>query len=248
MDTPSVLIALFAGLLSFLSPCILPVAPGYLSVISGISFTGLRENPDDRPKVIQATLAFVLGFSLVFILLGVTSSLAGQLLRSHRVLLARVGGVVVIGLGLHQAGWLPLHWLYYEKKPAVRQRVGLVGALITGLTFALGWTPCVGPILSSILALAGSKAEMTQGIVLLLAYSLGLATPFLLLALAFDRVSSKLDRIKPYLKYCEWAAGILLIALGLLLVSGNFNSLLGWVLRRTGGWNLEDWFKLRINK
>jgi cytochrome c-type biogenesis protein len=248
LDITSLLMALFAGLLSFLSPCILPVAPGYLGVISGISLVGIRENPNVRPKVMQATLAFILGFTSVFILLGVSSTMIGQLLRSQRVLLAKVGGVLVIGLGLHQAGWLPIRWLYYEKKLAVIPRVGVVGAFITGFTFAFGWTPCVGPILSSILALAGSKAEMTAGIVLLIVYSCGLAIPFFLLALAFEQVSQKLERLKPYLKYFEWAAGILLIAMGLLLVTGNFNVLLGWVMRWTGGWNLEDFFKIRINK
>jgi cytochrome c-type biogenesis protein len=248
MDTPSVLMALLAGVLSFLSPCILPVAPGYLSVISGTSLAGLREDSGVRPKVMQATLAFILGFTLVFILLGVSSTMVGQLLRSQRVLLARVGGVLVIGLGLHQAGWLPIRWLYYEKKLAVTPRVGLVGAFITGFTFAFGWTPCVGPILSAILALAGSKAEMTAGVVLLIVYSCGLALPFFLLALAFEQVSQRLNRLKPYLRYFEWAAGILLIAMGLLLVTGNFNVLLGWVMRWTGGWNLEDFLKIRINK
>jgi cytochrome c-type biogenesis protein len=248
MDIPSVLMALIAGLLSFLSPCILPVAPGYLSVISGTSLAAIRENPNARPRVMQATVAFILGFSLVFILLGVTSSLVGQLLRSQRVLLARIGGVLVIGLGLHQAGWLPIRWLYYEKKLVVQNRVGLVGAFITGFTFAFGWTPCVGPILSSILALAGSKADMAQGVMLLIAYSLGLSVPFFLLALAFERVSRELNRLKPYLKYFEWAAGALLMAMGLLLVTGNFNLLLSWLMRWTGGWNLEDFLKIRINK
>ena len=166
--------------------------------------------------------------------------MVGQLLRSQRVLLARIGGVLVIGLGLHQAGWLPIRWLYYEKKLTMQHRVGMIGAFITGFTFAFGWTPCVGPILSSILALAGSKADMMQGVILLIAYSLGLSAPFFLLALAFESVSRELNRLKPYLKYFEWAAGALLIIMGLLLVTGNFNMLLSWLMRWTGGWNLED--------
>jgi cytochrome c-type biogenesis protein len=248
MDIPSVSMAVLAGLLSFLSPCILPVAPGYLSVISGSSLAGLREAQNTRFRVMQATAAFVAGFTLVFLLLGVTSSLLGQVLRSQRVLLARIGGIVVIVLGLHQAGWLPIRWLYYEKKMAIRRRVGLVGAFLTGFTFAFGWTPCVGPILSAILALAGSRADMAQGVWLLFAYSLGLAMPFFLLALAFERVSRRLTKLKPYLQYFEWAAGTLLIVMGLLLVTGNFNALLGWIMRWTGGWNLEDILKIRINK
>jgi cytochrome c-type biogenesis protein len=248
MDAPTVLMALIAGLLSFLSPCILPVAPGYLAVVSGTSLAEIEENRAVRPRVLKATAAFILGFSLVFILLGVTSSLAGQLLRSYRVMLARLGGIVVIGLGLHQAGWFPLRWLYYEKRLTVARRVGLLGAFISGFTFAFGWTPCVGPILSAILALAGSKADMTQGVTLLVAYSAGLSAPFFLLALAFGWVAPGLNRIKPYLKYCEWASGGLLILMGLLLATGNFSWLINWLMRLTGGWSLEEFLKTRVIK
>jgi cytochrome c-type biogenesis protein len=237
MDAPSLLMALIAGLLSFLSPCILPVAPGYLAVVSGASLAEIQEERAVRPRVLQATTLFVLGFSLVFILLGVTSSLAGRLLRDYRVLLARIGGILVIGLGLHQAGWLPVSWLYYEKRLTVAPRVGMVGAFITGFTFAFGWTPCVGPILSAILAMAGSKADLAQGVTLLIAYSMGLSAPFFLLALAFGRVYQGLNRIKPYLKYCEWAAGMLLILMGLLLAIGNFSLFVNWLMRLTGGWS-----------
>jgi cytochrome c-type biogenesis protein len=241
METTSVFMALLAGILSFLSPCILPVAPGYLSVISGSSFAALRDRQISRHRILLTTIMFILGFSLVFILMGVTSSLAGQLLRSQRLLLSRVGGIVVIILGLHQARWLPLPWLYHEQKLNLQTKVGWIGAFITGLTFALGWTPCVGPILSSILALAGSKADMVQGVTLLIAYSVGLSVPFLLLALAFERVSRGLNRLKACMKYLEWASGLLLITMGLLLLSGNFSLLISWVLRMTGGWNLENW-------
>jgi cytochrome c-type biogenesis protein len=242
MDTPSVWVALIAGILSFLSPCILPVAPGYLGVVSGMSLTEIRGDQAARPRVLLATAAFVIGFSLVFIILGITSSMAGQLFRSQRELLSKLGGIVVIGLGLHQAGWLPLRWLYYEKKLQVKSRVGLIGAFVTGLTFAFGWTPCVGPILSSILALAGSKADMGQGILLLIAYSAGLSAPFFLLALAFERVSQGLNRLKPYLRYFEWGAGALLILMGLLLLTGNFRTLINWLMRLTGGWSPENFF------
>ncbi|HYH02793.1 MAG TPA: cytochrome c biogenesis protein CcdA [Bacillota bacterium] len=244
MEITSVLLALVAGVLSFLSPCILPVAPGYLSIVSGVSLASFQDEQISRKKVLAATTAFILGFSLVFTLLGVTSSLLGQLLRSQRVILSQIGGVIIIFLGLHQAGWLPLTWLYHEKRFGLKQRLGICGAFVTGLTFAFGWTPCVGPILSSILALAGSKADMIQGTVLLILYSLGLSLPFFLLAIAFERVSRGLGRIKPYLKYLEWVSGLLLIVMGLLLLTGNFTLLIQALIRLTGGWNFENLLQL----
>jgi cytochrome c-type biogenesis protein len=243
METTTVFMALLAGILSFLSPCILPVAPGYLAMISGSSLAALRDRQISRRRVLLATALFILGFSLVFILMGVTSTLAGQVLRSQRLWLSRVGGVVVILLGLHQAGWLPISWLYHEKKLKLHTRVGWAGAFLTGLTFALGWTPCVGPILGSILALAGSQADMARGIALLIAYSAGLSIPFFLLALAFERVSRGLSRVKPFMKYLEWVSGLLLVTMGLLLFTGNFSLLINWIVRITGGWNLENWLR-----
>jgi cytochrome c-type biogenesis protein len=243
METTTFFMALLAGFLSFLSPCILPVAPGYLAMISGSSLSDLRDRQISRRRVLLATALFVLGFSLVFILMGVTSSLAGQVLRSQRLWLSRAGGVIVILLGLHQARWLPIPWLYHEKKLKLQTRVGRIGAFVTGLSFALGWTPCVGPILGSILALAGNQADMARGITLLIAYSAGLSLPFCLLALAFERVSRGLSRVKPFMKYLEWASGLLLVTMGLVLFTGNFSLLINWIVRITGGWNLENWLR-----
>ncbi|HEY8462858.1 MAG TPA: cytochrome c biogenesis protein CcdA [Bacillota bacterium] len=240
MELASLFMVLAAGVLSFLSPCILPVAPGYLSVVSGVSLAALKEQQVPRKKVLAATSAFIVGFSVVFVLLGMTSSLLGQLLRSWRVLLAQMGGALIILLGLHQAGWLPISRLYVEKRFHLKQRLGIGGAFLTGVTFALGWTPCVGPILSSILALAGSKADLGQGAMLLVVYSLGLSLPFFLLAVAFDRVACWLGKFKPWLKYLEWASGLLLILMGTLLLTNNFNMLLQVLLRLTGGWSFEN--------
>jgi cytochrome c-type biogenesis protein len=243
METTTFFMALLAGILSFLSPCILPVAPGYLSVISGSSLSALRDRKISRRRILLATALFIMGFSLVFILMGVTSSLAGQLLRSQRQWLSRTGGVIVILLGLHQARWLPIPWLYQEKRLEFQTRVGWLGAFLTGLTFALGWTPCVGPILGSILALAGSQADMARGITLLIAYSAGLSIPFFLLALAFERVSRGLSRLKPFMRYLEWASGLLLVTMGILLCTGSFTLLINWFVKITGGWNLETWLR-----
>ena len=243
MEFTQLLLALLAGVLSFLSPCILPVAPGYLSIVSGASLASLQDGQTSRRKVLTATTAFILGFSLVFTLMGLTSSLLGQLLRNQRIVLSQIGGVVIIFLGLHQAGWLPLPWLYREKRFNLKQRLGVWGAFLTGLTFAFGWTPCVGPILSSILALAGSRADMFQGTVLLIVYSLGLSLPFFLLAMAFEHVSRGLVQLKSYLKYLEWASGMLLIVMGLLLLTGNFTLLIQNLIRWTGGWNFENFLQ-----
>jgi cytochrome c-type biogenesis protein len=231
METITIWMAFIGGLLSFLSPCILPVAPGYLGVISGASIRELGSNQGGgsvtKGRMLSATVAFILGFTVVFVLLGLSSSYLGQMLLTYRTLIARISGVVVIFLGLHQAGWLPIKWLYRERRVNMRHSVGFGGAFLTGLAFSLGWTPCVGPILAAILAVAGSQGGVGQGLLLLTVYSLGLALPFLLLALAFERVSKSLNRIKPYLKYLEWASGLLLIGMGVLLITGGFRLVTG---------------------
>jgi cytochrome c-type biogenesis protein len=239
MSLITVLMAFAGGLLSFLSPCILPVAPGYLGMISGVSLANLKEGTIARRKILLVTLAFVLGFSMIFITLGLASSLIGQLLRGSRIIFSQIGGVIVIILGLHQTGLLPIHWLYRERRVNTAPSVGIGGAFLTGLAFALGWTPCVGPILGGILALAGNQGSMGKGFLLLVIYSAGLAIPFLLLALGFEKVSRHLNRVKPYLKYLQWAAGGLLIIMGILLLTNHLTLISGWVMRITGGWDPE---------
>lgn len=243
MSSIDLWMAFGGGLLSFLSPCILPVAPGYLGIISGASLAALREGGVSRRRVLGATIAFVAGFTLIFTLLGLTSSLLGQVLRESRMVLSRIGGVVVILLGLHQTGLVPLTWLYRERRiqrAAHEGAIGAGGAFLTGLAFAIGWTPCVGPILGGILTMAGSQAGWTTGLGLLIVYSLGLALPFLLLALGFEKVSRGLNRIKPYLGYFQWVAGGLLILMGVLLLTNHLTLISVWLMRTTGGWNPED--------
>jgi cytochrome c-type biogenesis protein len=246
MEPVTVWMAFSGGLLSFLSPCILPLAPGYLGIISGISAAELKPGanakvaPGKRYRVLKATGAFILGFSSVFIIMGLTSSYLGQVLAGSRNIIMRFGGVLVILLGLHQAGWLRIPWLYREHRMAMGRSTGITGAFLTGIAFSFGWTPCVGPILGSILMLAGSRADLTAGTWLLIVYSSGLALPFMLLALAFERVSQGLNRLKPYLKYLEWASGLLLIFMGVLLLTGGFARLISWFMRFSGGWNPES--------
>jgi cytochrome c-type biogenesis protein len=255
METVTVGLAFLGGLLSFLSPCILPLAPGYLGLISGVSAGELADGQEragggtgKKWRVLQATGAFIVGFTIVFIIMGLTSSYLGQLFRGNRYLITRISGVIVIILGLHQAGWLPIRWLYRERRFTVKHTLGLGGAFLTGLAFSFGWTPCVGPILGSIMALSASQASLGEGVLLLGVYSLGLAVPFLLLAMAFDRMSRSLNRIKPYMKYLEWAAGILLIFMGILLLTGGFLKMISWFMQLTGGWDPESILKSIFTK
>jgi cytochrome c-type biogenesis protein len=239
MSLVTVLLAFAGGLLSFLSPCVLPLAPAYLGMISGVSITGLKEGKIVKRKIFKATTAFILGFSIVFTSLGFTSSFIGQLFRGHKSLFSQIGGTIVIFLGLHQTGLLPVNWLYHERRANLAPGAGVTGAFVTGLAFAFGWTPCVGPILGGILAMAGNQNTIGAGLILLIVYSFGFAIPFLLLAVGFEKVTGKLNRVKPYLKYMQWAAGGLLIVMGLLLVTNNLTIINRWVLRVTGGWNPE---------
>lgn len=241
MEPLMIWMAFIGGVLSFLSPCILPVAPGYLGIISGISLADLQSGDFSKRKVLTGTLAFVLGFTLIFITLGIGSSFLGQLLRANRNWLTKVSGLVVIMLGLHQAGWLKIPLLYRERRLVNNSTSsGLSGAFLAGLAFALGWTPCIGPVLGSILALAGNQGEPGQAVLLLGIYSLGLGTPFFLLALGFHIFSSGLNRLKTYFKYLQWASGLVLILMGILLLTGELAVLSSWLIRITGGWNLEN--------
>jgi len=233
--------AFIGGTLSFLSPCILPIAPGYLAIVSGVSLNSLGTGEFSKKKVLMGTLAFVLGFTAVFITLGIGSSFLGQFLRANRNWLSKVSGLIVIILGLHQAGWLKIPLLYRERRLVNNPTPsGSLAPFLAGLAFSLGWTPCVGPVLGSILALAGNQGEPAQAAILLGVYSLGLGIPFFLLALGFQKFSSGLNRIKPYFKYIQWASGLLLMIMGVLLFTGGLAILSAWLIRITGGWSPES--------
>ncbi len=244
MNAISIIIAFVGGLLSFLSPCVLPLALGYLGIVSGVSTAKNTDETAGKPKIILATLAFIFGFSLVFIILGLASTFLGQLLASSRMLFTKISGTVVILLGLHETGLLPIAWLYRERRVKIKPGIGIAGAFLTGLVFAFGWTPCVGPILGGILTVAGNQSTMGAGVLLLTMYSLGFGLPFLLLAIAFEQISGKLNRLKPYLKYQQWFAGALLILMGLLLLTDNLTTITSWLMRITGGWSFEEGFFL----
>ena len=188
---PSVLVAMTAGLLSFLSPCVLPLVPAYLAVLTG----GAGEDAHDHAVIFRRALLFVAGFSLIFILLGLGASALGQYLRSYRAFLMRAGGLIVVGLGLHQVGLVRLLPLYRQRRLRMPQGGSALAALAIGMVFALGWTPCVGPVLAAILALAGTGGRILHGAGLLLAYSVGLGAPFLHAALGYERLAERIQGV-----------------------------------------------------
>ena len=214
-NLPLPIAAFLAGLISFLSPCVLPLVPGYVSLISG---TGVEElKSQSLPKLMLNSAAFILGFSVVFITLGAISTEVGQLLARYKSLLAQVAGVVIILFGLHLTGLLRINALYADKRlHSVKGGSSTLGA------FAIGWTPCVGPILAVILGFAAAQDSLIKGVVLLAIYSSGLAVPFLLTSLGIERFLKFYDRFRVHMHAVEMASGGLLIALGVLLVLGRF--------------------------
>lgn len=217
--------AFLAGLLSFLSPCVLPLIPGYISFISGISLQDLRNNIDTvkiKTKIINNALAFVVGFSFVFIFFGASATLIGSLLIKYSKIITFISGIIIIILGLHLIGIFKISALYSEKKLNIKSKpVNIFGAFLVGFAFAFGWTPCIGPILAAILALAASQATLHRGILLLSWYSLGLAIPFIITAYSITFFFKIFDKIKKYLNIIEWLAGIMLIIIGVLIMTGG---------------------------
>jgi cytochrome c-type biogenesis protein len=227
LDQVTLLTAFVAGFLSFVSPCVLPLIPGYLSFVSGLSLDEMRAgaagNSSARRQVLTASTAFVLGFSAVFIALGASASAIGDFLMSRLPLLGKIAGVLIIIFGLHTMGVFRLQFLETEKRiHTTRKPAGLLGSFVVGIAFAFGWTPCIGPILGGILTIAGSRDSIWEGVRLLAIYSLGLGIPFLLTALAVDRFFAATARIRRYYHAIEVASGVLLVAIGLLIFSNRF--------------------------
>ena len=226
-------LAFAAGLLSFLSPCVLPLLPAYLSFMTGLTTAELAGEERSTARVVVPALLFVLGFSLVFVGLGASASLLGQFLAQYRAVIEKVAGVVVVAFGVLMLGIVKVPWLYGEVRADMgRARAyGRGAALVMGMAFAAGWTPCVGPILGSILALAGASGSAAQGALLLLAYSAGLGVPFLLVALLFGRVRPLLAWLGRHSLAINRVAGVVLIVVGLLIFSGRL-AVLGSYLSR----------------
>ena len=228
---PSLMVALLAGLLSFLSPCVLPIVPPYLAYMSGIS---MRELTDDRrgpgPATIPA-LFFVMGLSTVFLFLGFTASSLGRVFTAYRETFQQVAGVVVIVMGLHFLGLFRIGFLMREARLDAGNRGGSAfGAYVLGLAFAFGWTPCIGPILGMIITLAASEGSVWRGTTLLAAYAVGLGLPFLLAAVFITRSMGVMSRIKPWLGLIEKAMGVLLVLVGLALVTGALSGFSFWLI------------------
>ena len=213
--------------MSFLSPCVLPLIPSYVGFLTGLSVEQLEVR---RGAALLHAVWFVAGFSGVFVALGATASALGALLLHSQVWIGRIGGAVVILFGLHLLGVLRPSVLMRERRiHLARKPLGYVGSAFTGIAFGAAWTPCIGPILGSILTLAATRASVGQGTVLLATYALGLAVPFLITAVALDRFLSWFRRFRPYLAWVDRIAGGLLILLGVLLVTDRFTLLAGWL-------------------
>lgn len=229
----SYLAALIAGIVSFLSPCVLPLVPPYLVYLAGTSlerFEAREAEPRVRRETVMAAVLFVLGFSTVFVALGASASVLGGLVRAYAQPLSIVAGVLIIVMGLHFLGLTPIAWLYRQKRAQIAQPVGLWGAYVMGLAFAFGWTPCIGPILAAILAVAASEQTVTKGASLLAVYSLGLGIPFVAAAFAVEPFAAFLARFKKYMHRVEQAMGALLVLTGIAFLTGSINLMSIWLL------------------
>jgi len=238
LNPATLLFAVWAGLLSFLSPCVLPLVPAYLSYMTGLSAEQLTEQRDlaGRARVLLHALAFVVGQAIIFTLFGASASLIGQMLLQHLQVLTRLAGLLVIVFGLHLTGLVRIPWLYRERRtdPAAYRDRGAMGALIMGAAFAAGWTPCVGPFLASLLALASQERTVGQGMLLLFVYSLGLGLPFVLTGLATVRAISLIRALRSRLRTLEIGSGFVLMAMGLLLMTDRLAMLSSWLTRIFG--------------
>ncbi|WP_454617555.1 cytochrome c biogenesis CcdA family protein [Bradyrhizobium cenepequi] len=233
MHDVSIPAALIAGLVSFLSPCVLPLVPPYLVYLTGATIEHVAHDESmkaSRRAVMAAALMFVLGFSTVFVALGASASLIGGLIRAWSAQLSIVAGIVIIVMGLHFLGLTRIGILMREGRMSMPKPVGLWGAYVMGLAFAFGWTPCIGPILAAILSIAAAEATVTKGAALLAIYSAGLGIPFLLAAFAVEQFSSLFTRMKRHLRTVEHVMGVLMIITGIGFLTGAVTNVSIWLL------------------
>ena len=226
--------ALLAGLLSFVSPCVLPIVPPYLAWLAGVSFEELKDEAPgakQRWRVVVAAIAFVLGFTTVFVALGATASVVGKTIAQYFDTLSVIAGIIIIVMGLHFLGVFRIAALYREARVQVdRKPAGPLGAYVIGLAFAFGWTPCVGPVLAAILFVAGSEGSAVRGAVLLAVYSLGIGIPFILAAVFASRFLAWASRFKRHMHKVEMAMGGLLVVTGILFITGQMSTISLWLL------------------
>jgi cytochrome c-type biogenesis protein len=226
--------AFVAGLLSFLSPCVLPLIPSYITYITGLSFADLQaEHPTHlvRRTAMLHALAFIAAFTLVFVLLGASATFAGSFLHGHITLVRRAGGILIMLFGIHVTGLVPFSFLMGERRLQFHHKpAGYLGSFLVGIAFSAGWTPCIGPILASILMVAATKESIVQGTILLLLYSAGLGFPFFFSALAMHRFVLLFNRFKKFIRLFEIVTGFLLILVGILIFTNALSRLSGYAL------------------
>jgi cytochrome c-type biogenesis protein len=228
MDNITLISAFVAGLVSFISPCVLPLVPAYISFISGVSLEQLRQTQSQtaRRNVILTAIIFIAGFSSIFILLGASATVAGQFLLKNKILFNRIAGIIIIIFGLHVAGLFQIKFLNYEKRFNMNRKAGgFLSTYLVGLAFAAGWTPCIGPILAAILVVASNQQTSGQGVMLLASYSLGLGIPFFLTAIALNTFFDFFGWVKRHYRQIEYASAALLIVLGVMVFTNQFTRL-----------------------
>lgn len=231
--TPTVGAAFIGGILSFLSPCVLPLVPTYLAYVGGSAHA-------KRRVLVLNSLAFILGFSIIFIALGASASALGSVLRANQQVLMVVGGALVVFFGLVMLGVIRLPWLYRDTRMRYEGETRTPwGAMLLGMAFAAGWTPCIGPILGAILTMAGAAGTLGAGVGLLGAYALGLGVPFLLAALLLDPFMRFSKRFQRWLPWVERVAGVILIVAGVLMLTGTYETLNGYLIRITPSWLID---------
>lgn len=241
MDTSNVSFfgAFIAGLFSFLSPCVLPLIPSFITYITGLSFSEIQaEHPthEVRKQTILHTLLFIAGFTFVFVLLGASATFIGGFLQEHMDIIRKVGGVLIIIFGVHVTGLVPINLLLGEKRVTVhRKPAGYLGSFVVGVAFAAGWTPCIGPILASILMVAATEGTVSRGVLLLFIYSMGLAIPFFLSSLAMHQFLTVFNRFKKHIRIFEIVTGVFLIIVGIMIFSNYLSVLSRFSMQLFGG-------------
>ncbi len=232
MSEVSYLWAFVWGVLSFLSPCVLPLVPGYVALISGASLEQLKDGADKKlmARAFVHSLLFILGFSIVFVVMGASASYAGEVLKAKRHLLTQLAGLLIILFGLNMIGVLKIGILYRDTRVTETAKpASMFGSFLVGLAFAFGWAPCIGPVLAGILTIAATSGRVAEGMLLLSTYALGLAVPFLLTTLGLSSFLRFYQRFRRHLHTMEVCSGVLLIALGVLLASNQFTRLSGYL-------------------
>jgi len=227
VENVNILTAFIFGIISFISPCVLPIVPGYLSFISGYSFDEMVNSSRSElfKKVTINSILFIIGFSLIFVTLGASATAVGRFLVEKMDFFSKIAGAIIMIFGLHMTGIFKIKFLNYEKKFHSDKKIGPLGSFVAGLAFAFGWTPCIGPVLAAILAIAAQQDTIGKGIVLLSAYSLGLGIPFLITSLSINAFLAFFKKFSRYIRWVEIGGGVLLILVGFLIMTNNLTVL-----------------------